>query len=90
MKTPNRTREASDLGPMLRRLMRALVRRAESGEVDALLVLLDVQQRVGAEIAQAILALHDDAGLSYEFIAREMGVTKQAVIQRATRRGLDT
>ncbi len=84
-KTPKREREAPDLGAMLGRMTRALVRRAADGETEALLVLVELNRQAAEAVADAARGLHD-AGLSYEYLAAELGVSKQAVMKRVKRR----
>lgn len=71
---------------MLGRMTRALVRRAADGETEALLVLVELNRQAAEAVADAARALHD-AGLSYEYLAGELGVSKQAVMKRVKRRG---
>lgn len=88
-------REALELAAFLRRMGRALVRRARDGDMDALVALVDSRDALNAAILEAARALHyefhDDhsGGYSWGEIARELGMTRQAARQRFGREGDD-
>lgn len=82
-----RHREAPELGGCIRRMARALVRRAGEGELEALLELRRCRRDVDDAIRQAIRA-SVEAGYSYADIARECGVSAQAIHKAAERAGL--
>lgn len=71
-----RQREAPELGEMLIRMTRALARRASEGEVEALLVLRDLQTHVDDALAAGVAGMHD-FGFSYGYIGTELGLTRQ-------------
>lgn len=70
-------REASELGSMLTRMARALVRRAEVGDVDALAALVAAGAELRRAEGEAARALNA-AGMSWSEIGAELGITKQA------------
>ena len=73
------TYEAPDMAAMMRRVTRALVRRAEDGDLEALTALVDVEAAVHAATRDAAVALHDGPfAYSWNEIARELGITRQA------------
>lgn len=77
-------REALELAGFLRRMSRALVRRAADGDLDALVALVESRAALDAAIVDAAQALHYDYRTPYSWaeIAREIGITKQAAHQR--------
>ena len=74
-------RESSDLEAMLRRMTRALVRRAEAGDTDALVALMRVGKSMRAAENEAAGALIGK-GYTWEDLAGESGLTKQGAEQR--------
>jgi hypothetical protein len=74
--------EARDLAGMLRRMMRALVRRAGEGDDRALVELVALQAELAAAITDAGAALYVRGDMSYTDIAGELGVSRQAARQR--------
>lgn len=81
-------REALELASFLRRMARALVRRAAAGDLDALVALVESRNAIDNAISDAARALHDwddpgtHAGYSWSEIGRELGITRQAAQQR--------
>lgn len=77
-------REALELAGFLRRMGRALVRRAADGDMDALAALVQSRDALDAAIGDAARALHYDFHQPYSWgeIARELGITRQAAQQR--------
>ena len=88
-------RESLELAAFLRRMGRALVKRARGGDMDALVALVDSRDALNAAIVAAAQALHYDyhddhsGGYSWGEIARELGITRQAARQRFGREGDD-
>ena len=80
---PRRTREASDMGQMVGRVLRSLVKRAEQGDMDALETLVAVQDYAAIEARRAARALRgEEWGYSWSDIGNALGITKQAAQQR--------
>lgn len=67
-----------------RRIVRALVRRANEGELDALVGLLELQRHVDQAVTEAGKALHSSAAITYSWaeIAQATGTTRQAAAMR--------
>lgn len=74
--------EAKDLAGMLRRMMRALVRRAGEGDDRSLVELVALQAELQEAITQAGARLYARGDMSYTDIAGELGVSRQAARQR--------
>lgn len=75
--------EASELGAMLGRMLRALVRRATAGELDAVVELQVLERAVGAALIAAARGAHGEPGrYSWTEIAVELGITRQAAWKR--------
>lgn len=66
------------------RIARAMVRRAADGDLEAITALATMRQAVDAATVDAARALHDhpSAGYSWTEIGRELGVSRQAALQR--------
>lgn len=78
--------EAADMGAFIRRTLRAMTRRATEGELDALVELVRLRAELDTQIDAATRGAHA-FGYSQRFIARELGVTQQAVHQRLAKTG---
>lgn len=79
--------EAEDLGGMLRRMSRALVRRAADGDEYALVVLARSRDEINQAMSDAARALHGPPfNYSWAHIGTELGITRQAAQQMAARR----
>lgn len=76
-------REAPELAAFLRRMARALVRRAGEGDLEALSALVDARTAIDAAIGQAARALHDldPEPYSWTDIGRELRISRQAARQ---------
>ena len=79
---PRHKHEARDLAGMLRRMMRALVKRAGEGDDRALVELVALQAELAAAITDAGAALYARGDMSYTDIAGELGISRQAARQR--------
>lgn len=75
------TYEAPEMGAMLKRFARAMVRRAAEGDLEAVSVLAEVHVAFGDAIADGARAAHE-RGYSWTEIGRELGITRQAARQR--------
>lgn len=67
----------------LRRVSKALVRRAAEGDLETLSAIRQVQEDMDAALESAAQAAHA-AGYSWTEIARELGISRQAARQRFT------
>lgn len=75
-------KEAPSLGAAVDRMMRALVRRAEQGDLEAIEQLRAIRGWSGVYLTDAInAAQRPQAGYSQGEIARALGVSRQAVQQ---------
>lgn len=74
--------EARDVAQAARRMARALVRRAEVGDTEALRELIETQHAVTQAITEAGAALYATGYYSYTDLANELGITRQAARQR--------
>lgn len=74
-------REAAELIGFQRRMARAMVKRAEGGELEALSALADARRAFDAAISEAARALRIH-GYTWADIGAELGVTKQAAQKR--------
>ena len=74
-------RESAELAGAVRRMVRALVRRASEGDTMALEELFTLERETGESTNEAIRGLHS-FGYSYGELAGELGVTRQAVRPR--------
>lgn len=76
-------REAPEIGAMVGRVLRALVRRAEAGDVTALEQLLILRREADLALVKAARAAHDGpAAYSWTELAYVLGTTRQAARQR--------
>jgi hypothetical protein len=73
--------EAPEIGAFLRRMARAMVRRAAAGDLEAVSVLGEVHEAIGQAVAEAAREAHG-FGYSWTEIGRELGITRQAARQR--------
>lgn len=81
--------EAPDLADMVCRVARALVRRAEAGEVEVLDAICQIQDACDVALGDAARALNEGAlRLSWAEIGAEVGLTRQAAHKAFSRRPL--
>lgn len=73
--------ECPEVGQAARRMVRALVKRAEEGDTEAIEQLVETQHETTQAITAAGRALHA-AGYSYTDLGRVVGSTRQAAQQR--------
>lgn len=69
------------MSAFLGRLLRAMVRRAEAGDLGALTALAEAAKRVDEAVNDAGRALHEH-GHSYAALGEEMGMSRQAALKR--------
>lgn len=78
-----RRHESPDVGAMVARMFRALVKRAGEGDLEAIEQLCILQDQLADAVRSAGRALHDGpAQYSWTEIARSMGTTRQNARQR--------
>lgn len=79
--------EAEDIGAMLRRMSRALVKRAAEGDTFALVVLSQSRDEIQQAMSDAARALHAEPfNYPWSTIGADLGITRQAAQQMAARR----
>lgn len=86
--TGKREREAPEIGAMIRRCVRSLVRRAADGDTFALEELAALERYLPGAVTEAIGAMNR-YGYSYTELASVLGTSRQAARQRVTT-GRDT
>lgn len=81
-----RRHESPELGAMMRRCARALVRRAAEGDTEALeqLAILEDELPMATSVALAMMNVGEQ-GYSFTELARVLGTSRQAARQRAVR-----
>lgn len=78
-----KTVESSDYGAFVRRVLRAYSRRVGDGDLGGLSDLVALRGEVDDAISAAVVTLHSEPWkYSWTEIARELGLTRQAVRQR--------
>ena len=80
------TRETSEYISMLRRMVRGLGRRVANGDPGDLADAIRLQRELDVVIREAVAVMRDQAGFSWQQLADEMGVSKQAAQQKYGRR----
>lgn len=83
VRRPRPERETMELEAMLARMLRAMTRRAQAGDLEALAALVRLGTLLELATHQAAVGLHE-CGQPYSWteIARELGITRQAARQR--------
>lgn len=74
--------ESRDVASAVRRMLRALVRRAGEGDTEALVELHRLEVAASEATTSAGAALHASGHYSYTDLAKELGVSRQAARQR--------
>lgn len=74
--------EAKDVAAAAGRMIRGLVKRAGTGDQEALYELVKLQDQLAAAITEAGARMHVQADYSYSALASELGVSRQAARQR--------
>jgi hypothetical protein len=74
--------EARDVAQAARRMVRALVRRAGTGDTEAIRELVETQRMIGEAIVEAGAAAYATGHYSYTDLAGELGISRQAARQR--------
>jgi hypothetical protein len=86
--TTQRRHEAPDVGAMVRRMVRALVRRAAEGDTEALEQLAQLEAELPTAVTCALAMMQAGTrGPAYSFteLATVLGTSRQATRQRAGR-----
>lgn len=74
----------------MRRMLRALVRRATDGDLFALEALANLERAIPEAVESAARGAHTgEAGYSWGEIGRELGITRQAAHKRFAQEGAD-
>ena len=77
-----RRHEATDVGAMARRVLRALAVRAAEGEVEAVEELVALQSVVADALDAGVRGLKANHDYSWAFVAQWTGTTRQGAYQR--------
>jgi AraC-like DNA-binding protein len=86
--TSQRRHEAPDIGSMIRRMVRALVRRAAEGDTEALEQLAMLETELPVAVAAAGRLMHHGTAMpgeqfySYGELAQVLGISRQAARMR--------
>lgn len=78
--------ECPEVGSAARRMVRALVRRAEEGDTEAIEQLVETQHATTQAITEAGGALHEVAGYSFTELGQVLGTSRQAARVRFGKR----
>lgn len=78
--------EAPEFSAFVRRILRAMGRRAATGDLESLAALRALRVELDAITADAAAAANA-AGFSWTEIGRELGITRQSAHERYGRRG---
>jgi DNA invertase Pin-like site-specific DNA recombinase len=75
--------ESPDIAAMMKRMCRGMVRRAQEGDLEAVKCMAEVERAVRDAVVEAARAAHyGPYAYSWNEIARDLGVTRQAVQKR--------
>lgn len=74
--------ESRDVAAAAGRMIRGLVKRAATGDQEALWELVQLQANVNDAINEAGARMHVQAGYTYTTLAGELGISRQAARQR--------
>lgn len=86
-KKPRREYEAPDMGAMLTRQARALVRRAAEGDLEAMSVLRAAEREMHDALVDAVTENRKGRNAySWTEIGRELGISRQAAQQQYGRK----
>lgn len=80
--TERTPRDASEVAAGVARMMAALARRAEDGDLEAFGELVRLRTRLHGLTGIAGLALHEQHGWTWDEIGRAAGISRQAAQQR--------
>lgn len=76
-------REAPEIEAMMRRMLRALVRRAADGELEALEALANLQTQTNVALGRAVIEYRrGPAAASWTDIGVALGITRQTAHER--------
>jgi len=74
--------ECPEIAAFLKRMARAMVRRAAEGDLEALSALQESRDAIDVAMTDAARALHDDFLYSWTQIGTELHISRQAARQR--------
>lgn len=74
--------EAKDVAAGAGRMIKGLVKRAGTGDQEALYHLVQLQAQIADAITEAGARMHVDADYSYATLAGELGISRQGARQR--------
>lgn len=74
--------ETAFYGQALRRMIRALVVRADKGDLEVITELTQIRRLLDSCLTASALTLHDGSGYSWAEIGRAAGISKQAAAAR--------
>jgi hypothetical protein len=74
--------ESKDVAAGAGRMIKGLVKRAGTGDQEALYHLVQLQAQLSAAITEAGARMHVEADYSYTALAGELGISRQAARQR--------
>lgn len=80
-----RRHESPEVGAMVARMLRALVRRAAEGDTEALEQLARLEDLAAAAVTLGLVRANLEAGYTFGELAMVAGTTRQAVRQRVRR-----
>lgn len=85
MSVKRKEREAPELGGAAIRMVRALLRRAEAGDWEALEQLAMLELFTARAVGEALHRMHDGEGVNYSWaeLGGVLGITRQSAQQRA-------
>ena len=76
------TYETTEYAAMMSRMMRSYGRRIATGDPSDLADAVKLQRQLDAIIRDAVTAMRAESGFSWQQLADELGVTRQAAQQR--------
>ncbi len=80
--TPNREIEAGEYQRIVLAFVRALAKRGQAGDIQALIALAQIRKDTAGAMHDVAVALKVDHGYSFGEIGRAFGITRQAAQQR--------
>lgn len=78
--------ETTEYAAMMQRMMRSYGRRIADGDPSDLADAVKLQRQLDGIIREAVAAMREQSGFSWQQLADELGVTRQAAQQRYGKR----